>query len=421
MDTKIITARLQDINEGLLRQLGGVTETYFRKTKRLGAAIRICNLIKGRDVISQYDVLCAAAGELGIPADTVDKALNELEEIGYVSVSRSAGDITKIEERIPLLDAQYAQIGEKWEACQPSEIEKATIELVDDLLVSPRRKRDLIKQHNLDDKAFQLISDVGTTGAFIASYRSPSDGSDVAYSPLYHDENPEKVLKLFDAFPDDDVSEKLRSIRNFQGTPTDALKDPIILQAIKIGCLPTPSVNSSSGLKYFAFTPLDGVGKFEKGLLEKARAIVACVRYGQHFASVTKVFDPLLILGALKRRKRIGSHSEILKQYSLLHKLGVGRISPDSSSPSRYTFHLIDTPENMKALEMAIQYLTIKEPSRADSKMESAKQLLLPGIAGTYGSAAKTRYDVVQIEATGLSEASITKLNHLLIGGTSGF
>src|SRR5438128_10495123 len=79
----------------------------FRKTKRLGAAIRICNLIKGRDVISQYDVLCAAAGELGIPADTVDKSLSELEEIGYVSLARSGGDIAKIEERIPLLDAQY--------------------------------------------------------------------------------------------------------------------------------------------------------------------------------------------------------------------------------------------------------------------------------------------------------------------------
>jgi hypothetical protein len=199
------------------------------------------------------------------------------------------------------------------------------------------------------------------------------------------------------------------------------VKDPVILQAIKIGCLPTPSVHSSSGLKHFAFTPLEGVGKFEKGLLEKARAILACVRYGQHFASITRIADPLLILGALKTRKRIGAHSEILKQYALLHKLGVGRISPDRSSPSRYTFHLIDTPENMKALEMAVQYLTIREPSRADSKLDSAKQLLLPGIAGAYGTPAKTRYDVVHVETTGLSEASISKLNHLLIGGSSGF
>ncbi len=421
MDAKIITARLQDINEGLLRQLGGITETYFRKSKRLGAAIRICNLIKGRDVISQYDVLCAAAGELGIPADTVDKALNELEEIGYVSLTRSGGEVTKIEERVPLLDAQYAQIGEKRKASKPSEIEQSTIELVDDLIVSPRRERDLIKKHGLDAKTFELITDVGKAGVFIASYKSPADGSEIAYSPLYHDENPEKALKLFDEFADENVSEKLRSIWKYLGMPTDAVKDPVILQAIKIGCLPTPSVRSSKGLKHFAFTPLEGVGKFEKWLLEKARAILACVRYGQHFASITRIGDPMLILGALRTRKRIGSHSEILKQYALLHKLGVGRISPDRSSPGRYTFHMIDTPENMKALEMAVQYLTITEPSRTDSKLDSAMQLFLPGIAGAYGTPAKTRYDVVRVEATGLSEASISKLNHLLIGGSSGF
>jgi hypothetical protein len=331
MDPKIITARLQDLNEGLLRQLGGITETYFRKTKRLGAAVRVCNLIKGRDVIAQYDVLCAAAGELGIPADTVEKALSELEEIGYVSVTRKAGDISKIEERIPLLDTQYIEIGDKWKANRPSEIEQVTLEVIDDLIVAPRRERQLIRKHSLDDKTFRIIADVGKTGAFLSSYKSPVDGSDIAFSPLYHEENPEKLLGLFDAFPNEDVSKKLRSIREYQGLPTEVIKDAVLLQAIKVGCVPTPSVNSLSGLKHFAFTPLEGVGKYEKGLLEKARAIIACVRYGQHFASVSRVFDPLLILRALRERKRIGSHSEILRQYALLHKMGIGVISRDPS------------------------------------------------------------------------------------------
>ena len=421
MDAKIITARLHDINEGLFRQLGGVTETYYRKSKRLGAAVRVCNLIKGHDVIDQYDVLCAAAGELGIPADTVDKALSELEEIGYVSITRKGGDISKIEERIPLLDAQYTQIGEKWKANRPSEIEQATLELADDLIVAPRRERELIKKHNLDNETFRLIADVGRTGAFFSSYKSPVDGSDITFSPLYHDENPEKLFALFDAFPKEDVSEKLWSIRQYQGLPTDTIKDPVLLQAIKVGCVPTPSVNSSGGLKHFAFTPLEGVGKIEKGLLEKARAIIACVRYGQHFATITKVGDPLAILGALRDRRRIGSHSEILKQYALLHKMGVGVISRDPVNRSRYTFHLIDTPENLRALNMAIQYLTIKEPARPDKKLDSARQLLLPGIAGSYGTPAKTRCEVVTVQPTGMSEASINKLNHLLIGGSSGF
>jgi len=421
MEAKIIAARLQDINEGLLRQLGGITETYFRKTKRLGAAVRICNLIKGRDVIDQYDLLCAAAGELGIGADTAERALSELEEIGYVTVTRQGGDISKIEERIPLLDSRYTQIGEKWQANNPSELEQLTLEIVDDLLVSPRRERDLISDHNVDDKTFRLISDVGRTGAFLGSYKSPTDGSEIAFSPLYHDENPEQLLRLFEQFPNEDVSAKLRSIRGYQGSPIDLIKDPVILHAIKAGCIPTPSVHSTGGLRHFAFTPLEGVGRLEKGLLEKARAIIACVRYGQHFASITKLFDPLAILRALRSRKRIGSHSEILQQYALLHKMGVGVISRDRFKTSRFVFTLLDTPENLRAVDMAIQYLTIAEPAKTEKKLDSAKQLLLPGIAGSYGSPAKTRYDAVNLQVTGVSEASISKLNHLLIGGSSGF
>lgn len=372
-------------------------------------------------MIDQYDMLCAATGELGIPADTVDKALTELEEIGYVKLTRSAGDITKIEERVPLLDSQYTQIGEKWQAGKPSEIEKATVEVLDDLLVAPRRERDLMIKHNLDERAFRLITDVGKTGTFLSSYKSPINGSDIAFSPLYHDENPEKFLKLFSDYPEEDVSTKLRSIRDYQGKPTEIITDPIILQAIKIGCIPTPSVKSSGGLKYFAFTPLEGVGKLEKGLLDKARAILACVRYGQHFATVTRVADPLIILQAFRRRKKIGSHSEILQQYALLHKMGIGVISPDPSYRDRYTLNLLDTPENIRALDMAIQYLTIAEPARADTKLPSAQQLLFPGIAGSYGTPSRTRYDVVNIQPTSMSESSISKLNHLLIGGSSGY
>jgi hypothetical protein len=161
--------------------------------------------------------------------------------------------------------------------------------------------------------------------------------------------------------------------------------------------------------------------RLKKGCLKRARAIIACVRYGQHFATITKVGDPLAILGALRDRRWIGSHSEILKQYALLHKMGVGVISRDPVHRSRYTFHLIDTPENLRALNMAIQYLTIKEPAKPDQKLDSARQLLFPGIAGSYGTPAKTRCEVVTIQPTGVSEASINKLNHLLIGGSSGF
>ena len=420
IDDKLISGRLEEINEGLCSQTGGLVESHFRKSKRLGAAIRIANLIKGQDVISNYEYLLAAAGELKIGADTLDKSLEELEEIGYVTLYKSGGEIKKIEERIPLLEEQYSAIGEKWRSSAPSDIEKATILVLDELLISPQKERNIIKKHGFDTNSFKIITDVGKTGAFYESYKSPADGSTIAYSPLYHDENPEKILSLFERFPNKDVSEKIKKIRNYQGLPIEKISDPILIEAIKMGCLPTPSVSSTAGQKFFAFTPLAGVGKIEKALLEKARAIVACVRYGENFAGITRIHDPLAVLYKLKNYKSIGSHSEIRRQYILLHKLGIGRITKDPNYSSRYNFELIDTEENMRALELAIQYLTVKEVIKIDEAAYKAKQLLLPGIAGSYGSTTSTRMSVKTLKQTQMGKSSLEALNHLIIGGSSG-
>lgn len=417
LDDTTTTARLQDINEGLVRQSGGLVESHFRKSKRFGAAARICNLIRGCDVVSDYNSLVASAGELGIVADTVDAALRELEEIGYVTVYRSGGDTQKIEERIPLLDDRFAAIGEKWSDSNPSEIERATIHLLDDLLLTPNRSRTICKAHGLESNAYDIIRDVGSTGEFLKTYASPVDGSEIAYSPLYHDENPVKIIELIDNFPDEDVVAVLRSIRDYQGKPIDAVTDPILRAAIETGCLPTPTVNSTKGAKRFMFTPLQGVGKLEKALLEKARAIVACVRYGEHFAGVTKIRYPKLILERLKDRKQIGPHSEVKDQYVLLQKLGVGVIKPATGHSHRFVFHLLDTEENLRALDMAIQYLTVHEIVKGDPKEEDARQLLLPGV---YGSPVKTRMDIRQVKETTLSASSVSRLHHLIIGGSSG-
>ena len=416
-DKPTITARLQDINEGLVRQSGGLVEAHFRKSKRFGAAARVCNLIRGCDVVSDYNSLVASVGELGIGADTLDAALRELEEIGYVSLHRSGGDIHKIEERIPLLDDRFASLGEKFVDSRPSDIEKATVRLLDDLMLSPDRSRSLCQKRSLDSKSFDIIRDVGRTGEFLKTYTSPVDGAEIAYSPLYHDENPEKTIELIDAFPNEDVVAILRSIRDYQGKPVDGITDPVLRAAIETGCLPTPTVNSTNGSKKFMFTPLQGVGKLEKALLEKARAIVACVRYGEHFAGVTKILYPKAILERLKSNKQIGPHSEIKDQYVLLQKLGVGVIRKSLQYTSRFVFHLYDTEENMRALDMAIQYLTVHEIVRGDPREEDARQLLLPGV---YESPLRTRMEIQHVKETKMSASSVSRLHHLIIGGSSG-
>ena len=102
----------------------------------------------------------------------------------------------------------------------------------------------------------------------------------------------------------------------------------------------------------------------------------------------------------------------------MLHKLGVGRITKDRFFPNRYNFDLIDNEENLRALDLAVQYLTVKEVTKADPKTDEARQLLLPGI---YGSHTNTRMSLRDVKTTEMSERSINQLNHLLIGGSSDF
>lgn len=74
----------------------------------------------------------------------------------------------------------------------------------------------------------------------------------------------------------------------------------------------------------------------------------------------------------------------------------------------------------MRALELAIQYLTIREVVKQDTCVEKAKQLLLPGFEGSYGSTTTTRMSASTIKPTEMSTGSIDALNHLIIGGSSG-
>ena len=126
------------------------------------------------------------------------------------------------------------------------------------------------------------------------------------------------------------------------------------------------------------FTPLQGVGKLEKALLEKARAIVACVRYGQHYSGVSKILFPLLILERLRDRKVIGPHSEIGRSMCFCKNWGSENCTC-AGFQSRYNFHLLDTEENLRALEMAIQYLVVQEVVKGNPKEAEARTAIVAG------------------------------------------
>ncbi len=149
----------------------------------------------------------------------------------------------------------------------------------------------------------------------------------------------------------------------------------------------------------------------EKGILDKVFALVSSVRYGQHHAQITKLrYSATELLKILKDRKKIGPHSEILGEYSPLVNLLLGRI--EERPIGRYTFYFEDTPENLHALEIAIELSSIGETLPRTESMEAATKLLLP--PGTFREAARTRLDLRRSVIA--SDSSIKRISSIISG-----
>lgn len=85
----------------------------------------------------------------------------------------------------------------------------------------------------------------------------------------------------------------------------------------------------------------------------------------EHFASITSIRQPLVLLRALQSRGFLGAHSEAYNQYRLLIDQGIGRISRDIQHSDRFVLHFVDTEENKIALAAAIDTIEGGEPFAA--------------------------------------------------------
>jgi len=157
-------------------------------------------------------------------------------------------------------------------------------------------------------------------------------------------------------------------------------------KAITIGLLPTFPVNSVSGEKAFTFTPYSGAlisEPSEREILSKARAIVACVRYGQRYAGASKILYPNALLRSLldsQKNYSLKAHSEAKQQYGQLVLRGVGRIVKEDS---RYAFQLIPSEENQRAVRLAVELINRNQiMEERNLTIPRADQLSAPGTIG---------------------------------------
>lgn len=388
--------RCQDVNSGLRNidpsssMLGNLAET-----QRVGMAAGLASLIRGQEVIEDAQNLQAiAADQLDIHAFAFTSVVDTLEEAGLVrDVQRSGRRIESFSENVPFYGDLYGKLGENWRASSPTELEQQVVSLVDRLAKSPVARDSVVDELGLDSAEFEQVLSISEDSSLVGTIDFGSDR--ILYSPFMGFEQPASIGDIVRDYGSGELSDAFEAVRSEQGMPVSGA-GAVITDAVARGLLIAPSVEIPGG-KFEAFAALpysidQSRLKNEKSVLDKALAVIACLRTGQHYGGysslgregLVRAINKLLEVGSLK------PHSSSERQYRLLSRVGLIRLAPDPVPWGTWKVPtLIDTADNRAALILARDLLTHGESmSERTGDQSDISQLL--NNSDPYGAPMKT-------------------------------
>lgn len=336
----------------------------YEVTRTHGQAMRIAMIVRGQDVIEDESRLKKIlAAELQITPQEYQSAKRLLQELDVLSEKTALGKPVLV-EKVQRLDhsANYKRLGESWAAAKGrSEKEQALVHALDTIIDAPAAPDDVDALANLGGKDQEAVLELAKNAAVLDAVT----GSDLLYSPLLWDVDPKKFGKVAAKLDKPKFRALIDQVAKRPGIDLAYHTDPIAAQAVSAGILPSYKVMSSGLEKTYSFAPYAGAlltSPAQKSILEKARAIVACLRFGSEAATITRIRSPGAVLNTLMDKSRgykIGYHDELKEQYGMLLKKGIGRI--EQASSGRYAFVLLPTEDNLLACRLAYELITTSE------------------------------------------------------------
>lgn len=407
MDSLLIGLRSQDIHESLKNtSTFGPKEVHYRKTLLIGKAASLAMHLRGLLYIKDYIQLEYAAASLGISSIELPTVLHELEEIGFISIVRSGDNIRRIDIRVPEFRSGYTDLGERWKLIRPSEIEQASVDILNRLYAGPSERSALLKSIGLDCTQESIMIDVMGSGSLVST--QTVDGLPLIYTPLAVDGNPSVYLRWAKKFPGE-VANVMKILKAHQGmslVDSQLKGNKALNDAILTGVLMPVEVNGATGKQEFIFAPHGTLSPEENVIMDKARAIVSCVRYGQRFSAGKSIKYPRLIIERLRDHKQFKrGHPDLFSQYGLLSEKLIAH--PFETGGGRWNIRIDDTYENMKALDVALEMMEHGETPSARIDLDAKKALLSSSgyqgpistrmrLSKTMQSSPKTRAEIIR-------------------------
>lgn len=340
----------------------------------IGMAVRLALHLQGAATVPHDLLKQVGLHLLNIPTPVLPSVIDCLAEAEFIRVDRTGRTIRSIVPTVPFYEDLFDDIGRYAETIELSEPEKLTLAIVERLSKSPT-SRSLYYDIGAEKRLVDRMLHAGSEGGYIIEKRAR--GKDMLLSPVYFPENASAFADLSAGAGSGKVSGVLRKLARNQGWPLALIKknqaigeEPITKQELEIviaiaseGFSSPPAIKTSHhGQNFFLFTPKPGVTRIvpsRRHIYEAAMALVAAVRQGQLLPNEYRIKWPVSLLNSLLNKKYLRANTEALEQYRKLGTLRVGRLKP--AGGSWFIFELIENPDNIDAVKMAIQLVSGEE------------------------------------------------------------
>ena len=343
----------------------------FDDLRLIGMAASLAIHIRGLGEID-YEVLRKVCDHLmTIPSIALERVLGVLDEIELVELARSGKKIKKIIPNVPIFDDVYETIGEYANSeCTLNSHEQATLAILDALQRAPANKDALFNQLGIDKPLFDRCLVLGGESGILSEHLAR--GRTILISPFYFADNLDGLADAAASVGSNAIRSTLAKIKNNQGWPLgliestkeiggetlDSTELALIQKLSEEGVVKPPTIRFGRTSESFLFTPKPGRARLNaanREVYERAMALISAVRKGQLMPREFRINSPIAILRALRDRGFLRANSEAREQYRNLVVLRVGTLLKAGSS--MWQFRLLKTPENEKAVDVAISLL----------------------------------------------------------------
>ena len=362
-----------DLQVGLARK--SVPE--FDHLPTIGFAGKLALNLRGLGEID-YQVLRQVADYFfDIPAALLAPVLDVLAEVEHVQLIKDGKSIKKVIPTVPNFSSIYDGLGQYIGTISLTEHEELAIAVLSELKTKPEKRDALFNRLGAEKASFSRVESVTAEGGLVIPKRAK--GQDILLSPFYFADSFDELARQAASGGAKNISKVLNVLKKAQGWPLSmiisrgevngeklsASEIATLQELVSDGVLRPPSlVIRKTGIsEHFVFTPSPGTGRLNgcaREIHERAMALVAAVRKGQLLPEAFRIKYPAALLSKLRNQKWIGASTEAASQYSNLVSLRVGRLNKIKSN--WYRFELIDTPENIQAVDNAIAMFQDGEP-----------------------------------------------------------